>query len=54
MYTTEDELTKIETTFENDTVWLWIVQMADLFQRDKSKEFIVPGTNDPQSTSENG
>ncbi|WP_303865064.1 virulence RhuM family protein, partial [Alkalibaculum bacchi] len=29
-------MTKIETTFENDTVWLSIDQMAELFQRDKS------------------
>lgn len=36
MYTTEDGLTKIETTFENDTVWLSIDQMAELFQRDRS------------------
>lgn len=36
MYTTEDGLTKIEATFENDTVWLSIDQMAELFQRDKS------------------
>ena len=36
MYQTEDGLTKIETTFENDTVWLSIDQMAELFQRDKS------------------
>lgn len=36
MYTTEDELTKIEATFENDTAWLSIDQMAGLFQRDKS------------------
>ncbi len=36
MYTTEDGLTKIETTFEDDTVWLSIDQMAELFQRDKS------------------
>jgi len=36
MYTTEDGLTKIETTFDNDTVWLSIDQMAELFQRDKS------------------
>jgi len=36
MYTTEDGLTKIETTFENDTVWLSIDQMSELFQRDKS------------------
>jgi len=36
MYTTEDGLTKIEATFENDTVWLSLEQMAELFQRDKS------------------
>lgn len=36
MYTTEDGLTKIEVTFDNDTVWLSLEQMADLFQRDKS------------------
>ena len=36
MYTTEDGLTKMETTFEDDTVWLSIDQMAELFQRDKS------------------
>lgn len=29
MYTTEDGLTKIETTFEDDTVWLSIDQMAE-------------------------
>ena len=36
MYTTEDGLTKIETTFDEDTVWLSIDQMAELFQRDRS------------------
>ncbi len=36
MYTTEDGLTKIEATFVNDTVWLSLEQMAELFQRDKS------------------
>ena len=36
MYTTEDGLTKIETTFDGDTVWLSINQMAELFQRDRS------------------
>ena len=36
MYTTEDGLKKIEATFENDTVWLSIDQLAELFQRDKS------------------
>ena len=36
MYTTEDGLTKIEVTFDGDTVWLSLDQMAKLFQRDKS------------------
>ncbi len=36
IYTTEDGLTKIETTFDGDTVWLSIDQMAELFQRDRS------------------
>lgn len=36
MYHTEDDQTKIETTFDGDTVWLSINQMAELFQRDKS------------------
>ena len=36
IYTTEDGLTKVGTTFDGDTVWLSIDQMAELFQRDKS------------------
>ena len=36
MYATEDGITKIEVTFENETVWLSIDQMSELFQRDKS------------------
>lgn len=36
MYTTEDGVTKIEVTFDHDTAWLSIDQMAELFQRDKS------------------
>lgn len=36
MYQTEDGLTKIETTFDDDSVWISIDQMAQLFQRDKS------------------
>ena len=36
MYTTEDGLTKIEATFVNDTVWLSLEKIAELFQRDKS------------------
>ena len=36
MYTTEDGLTKIEASFDQDTVWLSLDEMARLFQRDKS------------------
>ena len=36
IYTTEDGLTKVDVTFEDDTVWLSLDQMASLFQRDKS------------------
>ena len=36
MYTTKDGLTKIETTFYEDTVWLSIDQIAELFQCDRS------------------
>ena len=36
IYTTEDGLSKIETTFDGDTVWLSIDQMPEPCQRDKS------------------
>ena len=36
MYTTDDGITKVEATFDGDTVWLSQDQMAELFQRDKS------------------
>ena len=36
MYRTEDGLTKIDVTLENETVWLTQDQMAELFQRDRS------------------
>lgn len=36
IYTTEDGLTKVEAQFDQDTVWLSLDQMSDLFQRDKS------------------
>lgn len=36
IYNTEDGLTKIDVSFDGDTVWLSIDQMAELFQRDKS------------------
>lgn len=36
IYTTEDGLTKVDVTFENETVWLTQEQMSELFQRDRS------------------
>lgn len=36
MYQTEDGLTKIDVTLENETVWLSQDQMAELFQRERS------------------
>ena len=36
MYQTEDGQTKIDVRMENETVWLSLDQMAELFQRDKS------------------
>ena len=56
MYTTEDGLTKIEATFVNDTVWLSLDQMAELFQRNKStisrhiKNIFTEGELRPEAT----
>ena len=36
IYQTEDGLTKIDVHMDNETVWLSLDQMAELFQRDKS------------------
>ncbi len=36
MYTTEDGITKVEVTFDYDTVWLSLDQIAELFQKNKS------------------
>ena len=36
IYTTEDGLTKVDVTFEEDTVWLTQENMANLFQKAKS------------------
>ena len=36
IYQTEDGLSKIDVKVENETVWLSLDQLADLFQRDKS------------------
>ena len=36
IYQTEDGLTKLDVNFQNETVWLTLDQMAELFQRNKS------------------
>jgi len=36
IYQTEDGKVRIETHFENETVWLNIDQIAELFQRDRT------------------
>ena len=36
LYQTEDNRTRIEVRLENETVWLTLNQLAELFQRDKS------------------
>ncbi len=36
IYTTEDGLTKLDVTFDEDTIWLTQDQIAELFQRTKS------------------
>ena len=36
IYQTEDGRTKIDVHMENETVWLSLEQMSELFQRDKS------------------
>ncbi len=36
IYMSEDGSTKVDVTFDNDTVWLSMAQMSELFQRDRS------------------
>lgn len=36
IYQTGDGLTKVNVTFDDDTVWLTQEQMAELFQKSKS------------------
>lgn len=36
IYTTKDGITKVDVTFDEETVWLTQQQIAELFQRDKS------------------
>ncbi|MCX6602087.1 MAG: death-on-curing protein [Acidobacteria bacterium] len=39
LYLTEDGTTRVEVRLQNESVWLTLAQMADLFQRDKSSIF---------------
>ena len=56
MYQTDDGQTKIEVTFEDETAWLSLKDMTDLFQRDKSvisrhiKNIFAEGELDENST----
>jgi hypothetical protein len=36
IYQTEDGQTKVDVRIDNDTAWLSLNQLAELFQRDKS------------------
>ena len=56
MYQTDDGQTKIEVTFEDETAWLSLKDMTELFQRDKSvisrhiKNIFTEGELDENST----
>ena len=56
MYQTEDGETKIDVSFQDETVWLSLNQMVELFQRDKSvisrhiKNIFNEGELDEKST----
>jgi hypothetical protein len=59
IYQTEDGQTRIDVRMENETVWLSLDKMAQLFQRDKStvsrhiKNVFEEGELDPNSTVAN-
>lgn len=55
IYQTEDGKTKIETRFENETIWLTIDQMTDLFQKSRStiNEHILNIFNEGELVEEN-
>ncbi|MBM3841034.1 MAG: virulence RhuM family protein [Verrucomicrobia bacterium] len=56
LYQTEDGRTRLEVRFKDETVWLSLNQMADLFQRDKSvisrhiKNVFQEGELSPEAT----
>ena len=39
LYQTEDGVTRVEVRLQDETVWLTVAQMAELFQRDRSSIF---------------
>ena len=39
LYQTEDGVTRVEVRLKDETVWLTLAQIAELFQRDKSSIF---------------
>ena len=59
IYRTEDGQTKLDVKLENETIWLSLNQMAELFQRDKStvsrhiKNVFQEGELDPSSVVAN-
>ncbi|MBR5605895.1 MAG: virulence RhuM family protein [Verrucomicrobia bacterium] len=59
IYRTEDGQTKLDVKLENETIWLSLDQMAELFQRDKStvsrhiKNVFQEGELDPSSVVAN-
>ena len=59
IYRTEDGQTKLDVKLENETIWLSLGQMAELFQRDKStvsrhiKNVFQEGELDPSSVVAN-
>ena len=59
MYQTEEGQTKIEVKYQDETVWLSLNQMSELFQRDKSvisrhiKNVYEEGELEPSSTVAN-
>lgn len=39
LYQTEDGVTRVEVRLQDETVWLTVAQMAELFQRDRTSVF---------------
>ncbi|MCE5201701.1 MAG: virulence RhuM family protein [Synergistaceae bacterium] len=56
LYKTADGTTRVEVQFHNETLWMSLVQMAELFQKDKStiskhiKKIFEEGELNPKAT----